>query len=123
MLLVSAGNTYLDAALLLDEYLDVTTAIPGGPLPSAHFDVAILDSVSDSLPDSVGAALYLNPPEAGSPVKLGREIKDFGFDTWDKRARFYVFWRSRTCRSPQVMRSCRALPITCSVPAIKVQFW
>jgi len=86
VLLVSRGNTYLDAALLLDEYLDVTTVPPGKPLPSEHFDVAILDGVADTLPDTVGAALYLNPPEDGSPAKLGHAIKDFGFDTWDKRS-------------------------------------
>ena len=86
VLLISRGNTYLDAALLLDEYLDVTTVEPGKPLPSEHFDVAILDGVADALPDTVAAALYLNPPPDGSPAKLGREIKDFGFDTWDKKS-------------------------------------
>jgi hypothetical protein len=86
VLLISRGNTYLDAALLLDEYLDVTTVLPGKPLPSEHFDVAILDGVADRLPDTVAAALYLNPPEDGSPAKLGRAIKDFGFDTWDKKS-------------------------------------
>ena len=86
ILLISPGNTYLEAALLLDEYLDVTTATPGKPLPSEHFDVAILDGVADALPDSVSAALYLNPPADGSPAKIGREIKDFGFDTWDKKS-------------------------------------
>jgi Ca-activated chloride channel family protein len=86
VLLISRGNTYLDAALLLDEYLDVTTVLPGKPLPSEHFDVAILDGVAETLPDSVAAALYLNPPEDGSPVKLGHSIKDFGFDTWEKKS-------------------------------------
>jgi hypothetical protein len=86
VLLISRGNTYLDAALLLDEYLDVTTVPPDKPLPSEHFDVAILDGVAVPLPDTVRAALYLNPPEDGSPVKVGRAIKDFGFDTWDKKS-------------------------------------
>jgi Ca-activated chloride channel family protein len=86
VLLVSRGNTYLEAALLLDEYLDVTTVSPGKALPSEHFDVAILDGVADPLPDTVAAALYLNPPEQGSPLKLGHELKDFGFDTWDKKS-------------------------------------
>jgi hypothetical protein len=86
VLLVSRGNTYLEAALLLDEYLDVTTVAPGKPIPTEHFDVAILDSAADALPDSVAAALYLNPPEQGSPLKFGRELKDFGFDTWDKKS-------------------------------------
>jgi hypothetical protein len=86
VLVISKGNTYLEAALLLDEYLDVTTVLPGKTIPSEHFDVAILDGVADALPDSVAAALYLDPPEAGTPVKLGAAISDFGFDTWDKKS-------------------------------------
>jgi hypothetical protein len=86
VLMVSRGNTYLEAALLLDEYLDVTTVAPGRTLPSERFDVAILDNAGDALPDTVGAALYLNPPEAGSPVPRGATLTDFGFDTWDKKS-------------------------------------
>ena len=86
VLVVSKGNTYLEAALLLDEYLDVTSVLPGKPIPSEHFDVAILDGVADALPDTVAAALYLDPPEAGAPLKLGAAISDFGFDTWDKKS-------------------------------------
>ena len=85
VLVISKGNTYLDAALLLDEYLDVTTVLPGQAIPSAHFDVAILDGVSDALPDTVAARLYLNPPAFGSPVPWGLPLSDFGFDTWEQR--------------------------------------
>lgn len=85
VLVISKGNTYLEAALLLDEYLDVTTVLPGNTIPSEHFDVAIMDGVADTLPDSVAAALYLNPPEVGAPLKLGAVLRDFGFDTWDKK--------------------------------------
>jgi hypothetical protein len=86
VLTVSKGNTYLEAALLLDEYLDVTTVLPGKSIPSEHFDVAILDGVNDTLPDTVGAALYLNPPEGSVPLKLGATLSDFGFDIWDKKS-------------------------------------
>ena len=86
VLVVSPGNTYLEAALLLDEYLDVTTVLPGKPLPGEHFDVAILDGVADALPETVAAALYLNPPEGGVPLKLGAPLTDFGFDTWDRKS-------------------------------------
>ncbi len=86
VLVISSGNTYLEAALLLDEYLDVVTIGPGKTIPSEHFDVAILDGVADALPDSVAAALYLNPPEAGTPLALGPTLNDFGFDTWDKKS-------------------------------------
>ena len=85
VLVISKGNTYLEAALLLDEYLDVTTVVPGRSLPSEHFDVAILDGVVDALPNTVAAALYLNPPEGG-PFKLGARLTDFGFDTWDRKS-------------------------------------
>jgi hypothetical protein len=44
-----------------------------------------LDGVADALPDTVAAALYLNPPEGGLPLKLGPILSDFGFDTWDKK--------------------------------------
>ena len=86
VLVISKGNTYLDAALLLDEYLDVTTVFPGQSIPSAHFDVAILDGVSDALPDTVSARLYLNLPDGGVPLKWGARLSDFGFDTWDKKS-------------------------------------
>jgi len=85
VLVISKGNTYLEAALLLDEYLDVTTVLPGKAIPSEHFDVAILDGVVDALPGTVAAALYLNPPEGG-PLELGARLSDFGFDTWDKKS-------------------------------------
>jgi hypothetical protein len=84
VLVVTKGNTYLDAALLLDEYLDVTT-IPESSYPlEARFDVTIFDGVAPG-PQTSSGALYLNSP-SGGPLKLGREIKDFGFDTWDKKS-------------------------------------
>jgi Ca-activated chloride channel homolog len=85
VLLVSPGNTYLEAALLLDEYLDVAQVAPGAALPDGKFDVAIFDGVAPPLAEQVGAALYLNPPVATSPVPLGSPIEDFGFDTWDRK--------------------------------------
>jgi len=91
VLVISKGNTYLEAALLLDEYLDVTSVLPGKPLPSEHFDVAILDGVADALPSTVAAALYLNPPEGGEPLKLGAHLSDFGFDTWDRKSAILRF--------------------------------
>ena len=86
ILLVSPGNTYLEASLLLDEYLDVAQVAPGAPLPDGKFDVAILDGVAPPLNDRIGAALYLNPPAEGSPVPFGAALEDFGFDTWEKKS-------------------------------------
>ncbi|MEI9952061.1 MAG: hypothetical protein WDO74_24510 [Pseudomonadota bacterium] len=33
----------------------------------------------------MAAALYLNPPEGGVPLKLGARLTDFGFDTWGQK--------------------------------------
>jgi hypothetical protein len=85
VLVVTKGNTYLDAALLLDEYLDVTTISERSYPPEGTFDVTIFDGVAPGAPKK-GGALYLNPPAEGAPVKLGRELKDFGFDTWDRKS-------------------------------------
>lgn len=88
ILLVSPGNTYLEAALLLDEYLDVSQVAPGAPLPAGKFDVTIFDGVAPELGqrDLNGAALYLNPPAQGAPLPLGSPISDFGFDTWERKS-------------------------------------
>ena len=85
VLLVSRGNTYLEAALLLDEYLHVVQVAPEEPLPEGPFDVTILDGVAPPLGPGHGGALYLNPPPEQAPVRLGKEIRDFGFDEWDKK--------------------------------------
>ncbi|HEX4338538.1 MAG TPA: VWA domain-containing protein [Polyangiaceae bacterium] len=82
---VSRGNTYLDAALLLDEYLDVTTTRPDAYREDAPFDVTIFDAVAKPLP-SKGGSLFLAPPADGSPVKVGKAVTDFGFDTWDRKS-------------------------------------
>lgn len=93
VLLVSKGNTYLQAALLLDEYLEVTPADPEAPLPDEQFDVTILDGVAPNLAAKHGAALYLNPPAEGAPVGYAKDkaIEGFGFDTWDKKSPLLAF--------------------------------
>jgi Ca-activated chloride channel homolog len=86
VLLVTPGNTYLEATLLLDEYLDVTQLTPGAPLPDGKFDVAIFDGIAPALNDRIGAALYLDPPSDASPVPIAGNVEDFGFDTWDRKS-------------------------------------
>ena len=86
ILLMTPGNTYLEAALLLDEYLDVTQVTPGAALPDGKFDVAIYDGVAPPIDDRIGSALYLNPPPATSPVPIAGDLEDFGFDTWDRKS-------------------------------------
>jgi len=80
---LSTGNTYLEAALLLDEYLDVRLIDPKGNIPTEQFDVAILDGVPPPAELKANAHLYLNPPANGA-VERARAISDFGFDTWDR---------------------------------------
>jgi hypothetical protein len=86
VLVVTRGNTYLEAALLLDEYLDVTEVAPNAYPPSGSFDVTIFDGVAPAPSAGAGGLVYLNPPPTGSPVKLGKPLEGFGFDTWDKKS-------------------------------------
>jgi hypothetical protein len=87
VLVVTGGNTYLEAALLLDEYLDVTLVEPRRYPPAGSFDVTIFDGVAPPLAAGTGASLYLDPPAEGAPVPLDRELDDvFGFDEWDAKS-------------------------------------
>jgi hypothetical protein len=89
VLVVTPGNTYLEAALLLDEYLDVTMASPkeyvdkymtGG----SEFEVVVFDGATPAqLPRA--HALYLNPRGPGSPVKVEAEMKNLGFDRIERK--------------------------------------
>lgn len=82
---VTRGNTYLEAALLLDEYLDVVTIDPSRYPAKGTFDVTLFDGVPPKYMENSGAALYLDPSGDGSPVKLGKEMIDYGFDDWEKK--------------------------------------
>jgi hypothetical protein len=88
VLVVTAGNSYLEAALLLDEYLNVTQIAPGAPLPEGKFDVTILDGVRAPEEARLGGLVYLNVPDAsqGGPLKHGNALEQFGFDTWDRKS-------------------------------------
>lgn len=90
VLVITPGNTYLEAALLLDEYLDVTSIAPTEPIPESTFDVTIQDGVALTTPPTTGAQIYLNPPATG-PLLHQRELQDFGFDTWDKKSALLAF--------------------------------
>ena len=85
VMVVTAGNTYLEAALLLDEYLDVTDVTPDRYPAPGNFDVTIFDGVAPPPAAGSGGIIYLNPPASGGPLKLAKEIRDFGFDTWDRK--------------------------------------
>jgi hypothetical protein len=91
VLVVSAGNAYLEAAVLLDEYLNVTEIQPSAYPPEGTFDVTIFDNVAPPRVARTGAALYLGPPAEGPdaanvPVKSGPALEMFGFDEWDEKS-------------------------------------
>ncbi|MBK8938435.1 MAG: VWA domain-containing protein [Polyangiaceae bacterium] len=82
---VTAGdNTYLEAALLLDEYLDVTTLEPSKYPGEGVFDVTIFDSVAPPLAPGTDHVLYLNPSGKDVPFTVDKEItsddEGLGFD-------------------------------------------
>lgn len=82
---VTSGNTYLEAALLLDEYLDVEVQSPGsyvtGPKKA---DVYVFDGVTPAeLPQ--GHSIYIDPRGPGAPVKVEQELVQPGFDRIDRK--------------------------------------
>lgn len=87
VLVVSEGNTYLDAALLLDEYLDVTDVPPRGYPDAAargDWDAVVFDGVTPAERPKANT-LYLDPRGPGSPVKVTDELKQPGFDKLDRK--------------------------------------
>jgi hypothetical protein len=87
VLVVTEGNAYLEAALLLDEYLDVTQVPASGYAAAiaAHaWDAVVFDGVTPAeMPKA--SALYLDPRGPGSPVKVKEALKSPGFDRVDRR--------------------------------------
>jgi hypothetical protein len=87
VLVVTEGNTYLEAALLLDEYLDVTDVAPAGyaeALAKGPWDAILFDRVTPA-ERPPASALYLDPRGPGSPVAVEGELKTPGFDRIDRR--------------------------------------
>lgn len=88
---VSTGNMFLEAALLLDEYLDVTMVSPGDYPARGSFDVTIFDGVTPNVAPGSGSLLYLNPSGENVPFEVGKEIEDtdpnykLGFDELDEK--------------------------------------
>jgi hypothetical protein len=87
VLVVTEGNTYLEAALLLDEYLEVTDVSPkeyAQAIARAGWDAVIFDGVTPAeLPNT--AALYLDPRGPGGPIRVDRPLKNPGFDKVDRK--------------------------------------
>ncbi len=89
VLCVTRGNTYLEAALLLDEYLEVTMVDPASyPIAGQQYDVTIFDNVAPDVAKNSGALLYINPEGDRSPVEVDKKkkLEGVGFDTWEKKS-------------------------------------
>ncbi len=87
VLVVTEGNTYLEAALLLDEYLDVTDVAPsayGQAIATGKWDTVIFDGVTPADPPKANA-LYLDPRGPGAPVQVKEALKAPGFDRLDRK--------------------------------------
>jgi hypothetical protein len=87
VLVVTEGNTYLEAALLLDEYLDVSDVAPKAypeAIAKGDWDAVIFDRVTPAERPRTHA-LYLDPRGPGSPVRVAEELKQPGFDRLDRK--------------------------------------
>lgn len=84
---VSSGNMFLEAALLLDEYLDVTTVEPAKYPAKGTYDVTIFDGVTPSVAAGSGSLLYLDPTGTNVPFEVGKLLSDeVGFDELDAKS-------------------------------------
>jgi hypothetical protein len=88
---VSSGNMFLEAALLLDEYLDVHMVAPAKYPGQGNFDVTIFDGVTPNVAPGSGSLLYLNPTGDNVPFEVGKAVEDndpnyrLGFDELDEK--------------------------------------
>ncbi len=90
ILCVSRGNLYLQAALLLDEYLDVVEVTPENYPAEGRFDVTIFDGwLPPSQPDTNAIYIYPSleePPEnAPGPLQVEGVFDRPFFDRLDRR--------------------------------------
>ncbi|MAC25881.1 MAG: hypothetical protein CMN29_22670 [Sandaracinus sp.] len=85
---VSAGNLYLQAALLLDEYLDVDEVTPDAYPCEGEHDVTVFDGFVPPTPPAT-AALYLYPDvdadDRAGPIEVTGEIERPFFDHVNRR--------------------------------------
>ncbi|MGD8858365.1 MAG: VWA domain-containing protein [Myxococcales bacterium] len=109
VLCVTEGNRYLEAALLLDEYLDVDVVSPGEYAGAGEHDAVIFDR---SLPDRAPGvpAFYIRPdPELGglSPLEVKGEVERPFFDRLE---RDHPVLRFTALRDANVARALRLVP-------------
>lgn len=74
VLLVTSGNLFLEAALLLNENAAIDKVAPTAyaPAQAARYDVVIFDGVTPPEPPAT-AALYLDPQGPASPFRIVRD--------------------------------------------------
>lgn len=85
VLCVTEGNAYLEAALLLASYLDVTYLAPEDyPPREGQFDITIFDSVTPKAEGESKSVFYIDPSGPHAPVDIGdKDILNVGFDKVD----------------------------------------
>lgn len=88
ILCVTRGNTFLEAALLLAAYLDVTYVTPEDfERADGSFDVTIFDGATLPVTARHGHLLYLDPTGPSAPVGVrDKPIVNVGFDKVDKKS-------------------------------------
>lgn len=88
VLCVTEGNTYLEAALLLASYLDVTYVTPEDyAAVEGRFDVTIFDGVTPEVKEGFGNVLYLDPHGPHAPLGVAEKpLTNVGFDRIDKKS-------------------------------------
>lgn len=87
VLSVTSGNLYLSAALLLDEYLEVTEIPPAQYPAPGRWDVVIFDNFVPSAPPATNA-LYLHPspaPGVEGPLEVAGTLSRPFFERIDRR--------------------------------------
>lgn len=89
VLLVTEGNPFLEAALLVDERVQFQVLPPALYPPAESFDVVLFDGVFPPRVSATGAALYLGAPEeknqAHAPLTWSRQLTQVGFDQWERK--------------------------------------
>jgi hypothetical protein len=105
VLLVTEGNRYLEAALLLDEYLDVEEVAPARYTDARGFDVVVFDRASP--PQDPGVpALYLGPGAGYFPLELAESVPRPYFD----RVEEHPVTRKLALKDVNIARATRARP-------------
>lgn len=86
VLVVAHENLYLDAALLLDEYLEVTRVAPEAYTSADGFDVVVFDGTTPNAAPT-RPAIYLNPvPGTGfAPFRTRGTVEGPSFERLERR--------------------------------------